>query len=109
MARPIYAASRFPRTWKVLQKAQRERIIEIILALPDLLKNPHRHSGFGFRRLQGTFFYEATLDLWSRLILRAAVLFSPFVILRVGIQLKSKRERMGIDSSRRLESTVAGG
>jgi len=70
MAWAIYAASRFPRTWKTLNKTQKERIIEIILALPDLLKNPHRHSGFGFRRLHGTSFYEARLDLRWRLIMR---------------------------------------
>jgi mRNA-degrading endonuclease RelE of RelBE toxin-antitoxin system len=70
MARGIYAASRCPRTWRSLGKAQRERVIDIILALPDLLKNPHRHSGFGFRRLHGTRFYEARLDLRWRLIMR---------------------------------------
>ena len=70
MARAIYAASRFPRTWKTLHKEQKERVIEIILALPNLLKNPHQHSGFGFRRLHGTQFYEARLDLRWRLIMR---------------------------------------
>jgi mRNA-degrading endonuclease RelE of RelBE toxin-antitoxin system len=70
MVRGIYAASRFPRTWKKLHPTQRDRVIEIILALPDLLKNPHRQSGFGFRRLHGTNFYEARLDLRWRLILR---------------------------------------
>ena len=70
MNRAIYAASRFPCTWKTLNKAQRERLIDVILALPDLLKNPHRHSGMGFRRLYGTAFYEARLDLRWRLIMR---------------------------------------
>jgi len=70
MARPIYAASRFPRTWKALTKAQKERIIDIILALPELMGDPHRHSGFEFRRLQGSSFYEARLDLRWRLVLR---------------------------------------
>ncbi len=70
MARAIYAASRFPRTWKHLSDAQKDQVIDIILALPELLKHPHRHSGFGFRRLHGSFFYEARLDLRWRLILR---------------------------------------
>ncbi|MCE0498586.1 MAG: hypothetical protein LV481_11630 [Methylacidiphilales bacterium] len=70
MARGIYAASRFPRTWKTLTREQKEHVINIILALPELLKNPHRHSGFGFRRLHGSRFYEARLDLRWRLILR---------------------------------------
>jgi mRNA-degrading endonuclease RelE of RelBE toxin-antitoxin system len=70
MSRGIYAASRFPRTWRSLGKSQRDRVIDIVLALPDLLKNPHQHSGFGFRRLHGTKFYEARLDLRWRLIMR---------------------------------------
>jgi mRNA-degrading endonuclease RelE of RelBE toxin-antitoxin system len=67
--RPIYLASRFPRTWKTLSARQKEQVIEIILELPNLLKNPHHHSGFGFRRLQGGQWYEARLDLRWRLIL----------------------------------------
>ena len=70
MARGIYAANRFPRTWRRLNKSQKDRVIEIILALPDLLKNPHQDSGFGFRRLHGTKFYEARLDLRWRLVMR---------------------------------------
>jgi len=70
MARPIYAASRFPRTWRGLSPAQRDRVVDIILALPDLLKNPHTHSGFGFRRLHGSNLYEARLDLRWRLVMR---------------------------------------
>jgi mRNA-degrading endonuclease RelE of RelBE toxin-antitoxin system len=70
MGRPIYTASRFPRTWKTLPQAQKERVMEIIISLPDLLKNPHLHSGFGFRRLRGTPFYEARIDLRWRLIMR---------------------------------------
>jgi mRNA-degrading endonuclease RelE of RelBE toxin-antitoxin system len=70
MARGIYAASRFPRTWKKLTREQKERVIDIILALPELLKNPHRHGGFGFRRLHGSLFHEARLDLRWRLVMR---------------------------------------
>jgi hypothetical protein len=70
MAQAIYAASRFPGTWKKLSKIQKERVIDIILALPELLKNPHRPSGFGFRRLHGSLFYEARLDLRWRLVMR---------------------------------------
>ncbi len=70
MARPICVASRFPRTWKGMSAAQKERVIDIIIALPELLKNPHAHSGFGFRRLQGSHFYEARLDLRWRLVMR---------------------------------------
>lgn len=68
--RPIFFASRFAKTWKQLSAAQRERVIEIILALPALISQPHQHSGLGFRRLRGTFFYEARLDLRWRLVMR---------------------------------------
>jgi len=43
--------------------------MDFLLAFPDLVESPHLHSGFGFRRLQGTFFYEARLDLRWRLIM----------------------------------------
>jgi mRNA-degrading endonuclease RelE of RelBE toxin-antitoxin system len=70
MARPIQFASRFPRTWKSLSQAQKERILDIIIELPDLMKNPHQHSGFGLRRLQGSAYYEARIDLRWRLIMK---------------------------------------
>jgi mRNA-degrading endonuclease RelE of RelBE toxin-antitoxin system len=70
MARPIYLANRFPRAWRNLSTAQKERVLDIIIALPELMKDPHRHSGFGFRRLQGSHFHEARLDLRWRLVMR---------------------------------------
>ena len=44
--------------------------MEIIIALPELMGHPHAHSGFGFRRLHGSAFHEARLDLRWRLIMR---------------------------------------
>ncbi|NJM36716.1 MAG: hypothetical protein HC845_01920 [Akkermansiaceae bacterium] len=73
MASPIYFASRFSKSWKNLTQKQKDRVIEIILALPDLLDHPHRHSGYGFRKLHGSTFYEVRLDLRWRLILRIDV------------------------------------
>ena len=70
MARPILVASRFQRTWKSLSQTQKERIFDIIIELPNLLKNPHQHSGFGLRRLQGSAYYEARIDLRWRLIMK---------------------------------------
>ena len=70
MVRPIQFASRFPRTWKSLSQAQKERIFDIIIELPALLKNPHQHSGFGLRRLQGSVFYETRIDLRWRFIMK---------------------------------------
>ena len=70
MDQPIYAARRFWATWKGLSSKLRERVIDVILALPSLMSRPHQHSGFGFRRLHGSEFWEARLDLRWRLILR---------------------------------------
>lgn len=69
MDKPVLAARRFRATWKKLDSRGKERVIDIILALPDLQANPHKHSGAGFRRLQGKDFWEARLDLRWRLIL----------------------------------------
>lgn len=69
MDKPIYTAKRFRSTWRNLDARLRERIIDVILALPELTAQPHRHSGFGFRRLRGGDFWEARLDLRWRVIL----------------------------------------
>lgn len=70
MTKPIYAARRFGATWKTLDPKLKDRVIDFIMALPDLIARPHQHSGFGFRRLHGSDFWEARLDLRWRLILR---------------------------------------
>ena len=66
--RPIWAARRFVKTWATLTNAHWEKVIEFLISFPDLIESPHLHSGFGLRRLRGTFFYEARLDLRWRLI-----------------------------------------
>lgn len=70
MARPIRFAGRFQRLWRSLTETQQERILEIIVELPALMKNPHQHSGFGLRRLHGSSYYEARLDLRWRLVMK---------------------------------------
>jgi len=70
MDQPIYAARRFVATWRNLDSRLKEKVIAVILALPELTAKPHRHTGFGFRRLRGSEFWEARLDLRWRLILR---------------------------------------
>ncbi len=70
MARAIRFASRFRRNWHDLTEAQQERVLDIILELPALMKNPHQHSGFGFRRLHGSTYYEARIDLRWRLVMK---------------------------------------
>jgi len=70
MDRAIYATRRFTGTWKALEPRLKERVIDTILALPSLIAFPHRHTGFGLRRLHGSHFWEARLDLRWRLIFR---------------------------------------
>jgi mRNA-degrading endonuclease RelE of RelBE toxin-antitoxin system len=70
MARPIYFAGRFRHSWKNLSSVDKERIADIVIALPDLLKDPHRHSGFGLRRIQGSGLMEARLDIRRRLVMQ---------------------------------------
>lgn len=70
MDKPVYAAKRFRSTWRTLDQRQRERIVDLLLALPDLMAQAHRHTGWGFRRLHGSDFWEARLDLRWRLILK---------------------------------------
>ncbi len=70
MARPIYFASRLRHSWKSLSSTEKERILDIIIGLPEILKNPHRHSGFGLRRIQGSGLMEARIDLRWRLVMK---------------------------------------
>jgi len=70
MDKPIYAARRFRTAWKSLDARPRESVIDVILALPALVAHPHQHTGFGFRRLHGSQYWEARLDLKWRLILK---------------------------------------
>jgi mRNA-degrading endonuclease YafQ of YafQ-DinJ toxin-antitoxin module len=67
---PIWAARRFIKTWRNLSASQKQRIGEILIALPDLRVDPHSHTGYGLRQLQGTHFHEARLDLRWRLIFK---------------------------------------
>ena len=70
MARPLYFANRIRHSWKNLREAEKDRILEIIIELPEILKNPHRHSGFGLRRVKGSGLMEARIDLRLRLVMK---------------------------------------
>ena len=67
---PIWAARRFIKSWRNLSASQKQRIGEILIALPDLRADPHAHTGYSSRQLHGTQFYEARLDLRWRLIFK---------------------------------------
>jgi hypothetical protein len=67
---PIWATRRFIKTWGSLSGSQKQRIGEILIALPDLRFDPHLHTGYGLCQLHGTQFYEARMDLRWRLIFK---------------------------------------
>ena len=67
---PIWAARRFIKSWRNLSASQKQRIREILIALPDLRADPHAHTGYSLRQLHGTQSYEARLDLRWRLIFK---------------------------------------
>lgn len=67
---PIWAARRFIKSWRNLSASQKQRIGELLIALPDLRADPHAHTGYSLRQLHGTQFYEARLDLRWRLIFK---------------------------------------
>jgi len=66
----IYATRRFAGTWRGLDPRLKNKVIETIVALPSLISDPHRHTGYGIRQLHGSSFWEARLDLRWRLIFR---------------------------------------
>jgi mRNA-degrading endonuclease RelE of RelBE toxin-antitoxin system len=69
---PISAVKRFIKTWRNLSGSQKQRIGEILIALPDLMLNPHLHTGYGLRQLHGTHFHEVRWDLKWRLIFKVS-------------------------------------
>ena len=67
---PIWAGRRLLKTWRNLSSVQKQKIGDVLIALPDLLRNPHLHTGYGLRQLYGTHFHEIRLDLRWRLIFK---------------------------------------
>jgi hypothetical protein len=67
---PIWATRRFIKSWRNLSASQKQRIGEILIALPDLRADPHAHTGYSLRQLHGPQFHEARLDLRWRLIFK---------------------------------------
>jgi hypothetical protein len=68
--RRIHSARPCAATWRSRDPKLKEKVIDVILALPDILVRSHQHTGFGSRRPQGSDYPEVRLDLLGRLILR---------------------------------------
>jgi len=64
----IALAERFQRDVRALSAIQRGAVFEVMLALPRVLGDPHRHAGAGIRKLHGSGIWEARLGLGLRLV-----------------------------------------
>ena len=65
----LVLTERFQSDVKKLSLRERKAILDVILALPHLLGDPHRHSGRGLRKLHPSGVWEAWADLALRLVL----------------------------------------
>ena len=64
----ILLAERFQKDLSGLDKVERARIFEVLLAVPSALKDSHAHAGIGIRKLHRSGIYEARIGLRLRLI-----------------------------------------
>jgi mRNA-degrading endonuclease RelE of RelBE toxin-antitoxin system len=59
---------RFQRDLAVLSKEDRVRCLELALALPRVMGEPHRHLGLGLRKVHHSGVYEARVGLGLRVV-----------------------------------------
>lgn len=59
---------RFQRDLAGLSKADRARSFKLLLRLPKVIGEPHRHSGMGIRKLHRSGVYEARAGLDLRVV-----------------------------------------
>lgn len=64
----IALTDRFQRDVRELRQDQRAALFEVILSLPSILGQPHRHTGAGLRKLHPSGIWEARLGLGLRLV-----------------------------------------
>jgi mRNA-degrading endonuclease YafQ of YafQ-DinJ toxin-antitoxin module len=64
----IALTERFQRDVRALTVTQRGAVFEVLLSLPRVLGDPHRHAGVGIRKLHRTGIWEARLGLGLRLV-----------------------------------------
>jgi mRNA-degrading endonuclease RelE of RelBE toxin-antitoxin system len=64
----ILLMERFQKDVRTLTDDQRVRCFEAILALPQLIGNPHQHTGFGVRKIHTSGIWEVRLGLGLRLV-----------------------------------------
>lgn len=64
----LILSERFLRDAAAIPKDARPALWEILIALPAAIKDPHRHSGLGLRKLHRSGIFEVRIDLRLRVI-----------------------------------------
>jgi mRNA-degrading endonuclease YafQ of YafQ-DinJ toxin-antitoxin module len=64
----VALTERFQRDVRALSSDQRGAVFEVMLSLPGVLGNPHRHAGAGIRKLHRSGIWEARVGLGLRLV-----------------------------------------
>ncbi|MBI3180881.1 MAG: hypothetical protein HYZ28_01920 [Myxococcales bacterium] len=64
----LVLTAQFQRDVRALAPEDRPRVFELLLALPQLMGQPHLHSGLGLRKLHPRGIFEARLGLGLRLL-----------------------------------------
>jgi mRNA-degrading endonuclease RelE of RelBE toxin-antitoxin system len=64
----IALTERFQQDARELPAEQRNRLLDVLLALPKALGTPHVHAGVGLRKIHATGIWEARLGLGLRVV-----------------------------------------
>lgn len=64
----IFLTESFQEDAKKLEISQREALFEVLLKLPTTLKDIHKHSGMGLRKIHPSGIYEARIGLKIRMV-----------------------------------------
>ena len=64
----LLLTERFQRDLAGLSREERVRCLELVLALPRVLGDPHRHTGIGVRKLHRSGIFEARIGLGLRVV-----------------------------------------
>ena len=64
----LLLTERFQKDLCKLSREERSRILEALLKIPAVLKNPHRNTGTGIRKLHRSGIFEARVGLDLRLV-----------------------------------------
>jgi mRNA-degrading endonuclease YafQ of YafQ-DinJ toxin-antitoxin module len=85
----IALTERFQRDVRDLEEQQRADVLEVLLALPHAMGQPHAHAGLGMRKLHRSGIWEARMGLGLRLVfaLEAGVL----TLVRLGSHEEVRR------------------